>query len=209
MKRHKRHIITLALIVLSISIYSCAASNSYSEANSVPPFYKYENELFSVSMPNRWICDDSRWNGLEAVENEVDFNYPGSLVAFHFVKAFMNIKWKDINEVTDMVLSLNSLNLDDAEVLGRIDSLEVGGYPATILYKAHYIDNDTIIQKQFVTYLEDSHVIMYFNENFNIKDWTEAQEIGDSIISTIELKKVINPLDDKETFQKAAKALME
>lgn len=50
---------------------------------------------------------------------------------------------------------------------------------------------------------------MYFNENFNIKDWTEAQEIGDRIIRTIELKKVINPLDDKETLQKAAKALME
>lgn len=160
-------------------------------------------------MPNRWICDDSRWNGLEAVENEVDFNYPGSLVAFHFVKAFMNIKWKDINEVTDMVLSLNSLNQDASKVIGRIDSVEVGGYPATILYKANYIDKDTIIQKQFITYLNDSHIIMYFNENFYIKDWTEAQEIGDSIISTIELKKVINPLDDEETLQKAVKTLIE
>ena len=42
---------------------------------------------------------------------------------------------------------------DNVELIQEIDSVEVGGYPSCILYFANYVDTDTIIQKQFVTYL--------------------------------------------------------
>ena len=95
-----------------------------------------------------------------------------------------------------------ALSDDDVELIQEIDSVEVGGYPACILYYANYVDNDTIIQKQFVTCMEDSHILIYFNENFHIQNWEVAQELGDSIIGTIELKKVVNPLDNDSIFKK-------
>lgn len=92
---------------------------------------------------------------------------------------------------------------DDTELIHEIDSVEVGGYSTSILYFANYVDNDTIIQKQFVTYLQDSHIVIYFNENFYVQDWEEAQEIGDLIIETIKLKQVENPLENDTVFKKS------
>jgi hypothetical protein len=51
--------------------------------------------------------------------------------------------------------------------------------------------------------MEDSHILIYFNENFDVKDWEAAQELGDSIIGTIKLKQVVNPLDNDSVFKKA------
>ena len=65
------------------------------------------------------------------------------------------------------------------------------------------MDNDTIIQKQFVTYLQDSHIVIYFNENFYVQDWEEAQELGDLIIGTIKLKRVDNPLENDSVLKKS------
>lgn len=81
--------------------------------------------------------------------------------------------------------------------------MEVGGYPTSILYFANYVDNDTIIQKQFVTYLQDSHIVIYFNENFYVQNWEDAQELGDMIISTIKLKKVENPLENDSVLKRS------
>ena len=122
---------------------------------------------------------------------------------FHFVKTFMPIQWKNIDEAKEMAKTMRAISGDSVEIIREVDSVEVGGYPSCILYFANYVNRDTLIQKQFVTYLQDSHIVMYFNEIFPIQDWDEAQEFGDAVISTIKLKKVINPLEDKETMKKA------
>ena len=71
------------------------------------------------------------------------------------------------------------------------------------------MDNDTIIQKQFVTFLQDSRIVMYFNENFYVQDWDAAQKLGDMIMSTIEIKKVDNPLRNDSVLKRAAKKGLE
>ena len=122
----------------------------------------------------------------------------------------MPIKWKNIDEAKEMAKTARAISGDDTELIHEIDSVEVGGYPTSILYFANYVDNDTIIQKQYVTYLEDSHIVIYFNENFNSRQMDEAQKYGDKIINSIKLKKVINPLEKdsvmKEAIQKAMDA---
>ena len=115
----------------------------------------------------------------------------------------MPFKWKNIDEAKEMAKTARAISGDDTELIHEIDSVEVGGYPTSILYFVNYVDNDTIIQKQFVTYLQDSHIVVYFNENFYVQDWEEAQEIGDLIIGTIKLKQVENPLENDSVFKKS------
>ena len=143
------------------------------------------------------------------MRNEVNIYNPyESIVWFHIVKAFMPIQWKNIAEATEMAKTARALSGANAELIEEIDSVEVGGYPTSILYFANYEDEDTIIQKQYVTYMKDSHIVIYFNENFNSKDYDEAQEIGDKIIATIKLKKVKNPLDNDSVMRQAVKSAM-
>lgn len=188
------------LILFCICLCSCSRPNrTEKKADSQNPFpTKYENELFSINMPKGWVYDDTGWKGLDSIQNEVDLYNEYSPVWFHFVKCFMPIQWKNIDEATEMAKATALFNNNNKELIDEIDSVEVGNYPAHILYFANYVDNDTIIQKQFVTYLQDSHIVIYFNENFYVKDWDVAQELGDKIIRTINIKKVKNPLEAKE-----------
>lgn len=102
-----------------------------------------------------------------------------------------------------MAKTARALSTDSVELIGEIDNAEVGGYPANILFFAYYVNGDTLIQKQFVTYLQDSHIVAYFNEFFYFQDWVQAQKVGDSIIATVKLKKVVNPLEDEQFFKNA------
>ena len=189
-----------------IGMVSCSRPASNRFADNENPFpVTYENELFSVNMPNGWICDSSRWKGLDSLQNIVDIYNPNSnLVWLHFVKTFLPIKWKNIDEAKQMAIMAETLVLRTQKLIYEIDSIEVGGYPTSILYFANYMDNDTIIQKQFVTYLPESHIVIYFNENFSVQNWEEAEELGDLIIGTIRLKKVKNPLENDSVFRKSA-----
>ena len=192
----------IIFIVVVIGLSSCTKSVKKNSIHSGPVVY--ENELFSVDIPEGWVCDSSEWYGLDAQKNVVEIYHPyEGFVRFHFVKTFMPIQWKNIDEAKEMAKTMRAISGDSVEIIREVDSVEVGGYPSCILYFANYVNRDTLIQKQFVTYLQDSHIVMYFNEIFPIQDWDEAQEFGDAVISTIKLKKVINPLEDKETMKKA------
>ncbi len=181
---------------------SCSKPTSKSTEHNDPFPVIYENDLFSINMPKGWICDSSGWKGLDSLQNSIDIYDPnGNVVWFHFVKTFMPFKWKNIDEAKEMAKVARAISGDNAELIEEKDSIEVGGYPTSILYFANYVDNDTIIQKQFVTYLHDSHIVIYFNENFYVQDWEDAQEIGDKIIGTIKLKKVENPLENDSIFK--------
>ena len=172
------------------------------EENDAAPF-TYENELFSIDVPRGWVCDASCWNGLESMQNSVEiFDPEGNVVSFYIVKTFLPYVWEGVEMAKELSKMGRALSDDDVELIHETDSVEVGGYPACILYYANYVDNDTIIQKQFVTCMEDSHILIYFNENFHIQNWEVAQKLGDSIIGTIELKKVVNPLDNDSIFKK-------
>lgn len=198
---------TLFLIVILVA--SCTRPAPKATQNSASSPKTYENELFSIDIPEGWVCDADGWKGLDSMRNEVNIYNPyESIVWFHIVKAFMPIQWKNIAEATEMAKAARALSGANAELIEEIDSVEVGGYPTSILYFANYEDEDTIIQKQYVTYMKDSHIVIYFNENFNSKDYDEAQEIGDKIIATIKLKKVKNPLDNDSVMRQAVKSAM-
>ena len=187
-----------------VGMISCTKPTARNTINDDPSPITYENDLFSIDLPKGWVCDSSGWKGLDSLQNVVEiFNPNGSVVWFHFVKTFMPFKWKNIDEAKEMAKTARAISGDDTELIHEIDSVEVGGYPTSILYFANYVDNDTIIQKQFVTYLQDSHIVIYFNENFYVQDWEEAQEIGDLIIGTIKLKQVENPLENDSVFKKS------
>ncbi len=189
-------------IVAVIGLSSCTRSVKKNSMPSVPVIY--ENELFSVEIPEGWVCDSSEWYGLDAQKNVVKiYHQYKDFVRFHFVKTFMPFQWENIDEAKEMAKMARAISGDSVELIREIDSIEVGGYPSCILYFANYVDRDTIIQKQFVTYLHDSHIMMYFNELFPVHAWDEAQEFGDAVISTIKLKKVVNPLEDKDAMKKA------
>ena len=199
---------TLFLIVILVA--SCTRPAPKATQNNDQSQKTYENELFSIEIPKGWVCDDENWNGLECMKNEVNIYNPyESTVWFHIVKVFMPIQWKNIAEATEMAKAARALSGANAELINETDSIEVGGYPASILYFANYDDGDTIIQKQYVTYMKDSHIVIYFNENFNSKDEEKAQEIGDKIIATVRLKQVKNPLDNDSIMRQAVKTAMD
>lgn len=194
------------LLCAVITTVACSRPNRKHETADPLPV-KYENELFSIAMPSGWNVDDSGWLGLDSMQNEVELYSNNAPVWFHIVKTFMPIQWKNVYEATEMAIAARAMSGANVELINRVDSVVVGGYPSSILYFANAVDNDTIIQKQYVTYLEDSHIVIYFNENFNSKQMDEAQKYGDKIINSIKLKKVINPLEKdgvmKEAIQKA------
>ena len=198
------------LFLLVIIVASCTRPAPKATQNSDQSQKTYENELFAIDIPEGWVCDDENWNGLEYMKNEVNIYNPyESIVWFHIVKAFMPIQWKNIAEATEMAKAARALSGANAKLIDEIDSVKVGGYPTNILCFANYEDGDTIIQKQYVTYMKDSHIVIYFNENYNSRDKEKAQEIGNKIIATIKLKKVKNPLDNDSIMRQAVKSAMD
>ena len=88
-----KNIIPYLLVVL---VFSCTGKKKQ-QITDVDPFpVKYENELFAISLPEGWIVDDSGWQGLDSMNNEVDFYNPhNDAVFFHFVKTFFPFQWKN------------------------------------------------------------------------------------------------------------------
>ena len=199
----RRMMMNVLLSVVIASVVACSRPTAGNvEENDTAPL-TYENELFSIDVPRGWVCDASCWNGLESMQNSVEiFDPEGNVVSFYIVKTFLPYVWEGVEMAKELSKMGRALSDDDVELIHETDSVEVGGYPACILYYANYVDNDTIIQKQFVTCMEDSHILIYFNENFHIQNWEVAQKLGDSIIGTIKLKKVVNPLDNDSIFKK-------
>ena len=203
-----RDFVKIIFVLCAVAMtVACTRPNRENNTTEDPLPVKYENELFSIDLPSGWEVDDSGWLGLDSMRNEVELHSSNSPVWFHIVKTFMPIQWKNVYEATEMAIAARAMSGAKAELIKRTDSVEVGGYPTSILYFANAVDNDTIIQKQYVTYLEDSHIVIYFNENFYSNQWDEAQKYGEEIIGSVKLKKVVNPLEKdsvmKEAIQKA------
>lgn len=198
----------LLLGLLAFCMFSCNKPAGKPAVKNSPSTSTYENELFSVDYPKDWVCDYSGWNGLDSLKNEVDIYDPNDgIVWFHFVKTFLPMRFENIYEAKEMAKAARAFSGDNVELIYEEDSVEIGGYPASVLLFANFVDNDTIIQKQFVTYLPDSHIVVYFNENFYAQHMDEAQKIGDRIIATIKLKQVKNPLDNDSVLRKIVKGL--
>lgn len=185
-------------ILVAILVFSCT-SKKQQQIVDVDPFpVKYENELFSMSLPEGWVVDDSRWQGLDSMQNEVDFYNPNNdAVWFHFVKTYFPIQFKNISEATDFAKAARSISSDNAQLIDEVDSATISGYPASVLMFANFVDNDTIIQKQFVTYIQKTHTLLYLNENFLYKNWDKGQKLGDELMTNIVIKDVKNPIDEK------------
>lgn len=199
-------VVTLLMGIAVIA--GCGKNASNSVGTKEPAPVRYENELFSISIPDGWVYSDSAWGGLYSMQNEVQLYDPNSdLVWLRCVKTFLPFKDDDIEQAKKMALlgfHLRQLRGDMIEILGEEDSLIVGGRPASILYIGCYNEDksDTVIQKQIITYTKENHVLYYFNEFFNIKDFYEAQDVGDAIIGTLKLKETSNPLDNDSIFLK-------
>ena len=197
--------IILAIIAVVCLLFGCGKQEKKGGAENPFPV-KYENEVFSVTMPKGWTYVDSLWCGLDKVSNEVDLYCPDGIVYLHCVKAFLPFKEGNIEAAKDMAkmgLYMRIMSGEDAELVDEEDSVEVDGCPASISYIVSRVDNDTIVQKQYVTFVEESNMMFYFNEIFDIHDSEQAQRIGDKIIANIRFKRVANPLDDNWELQHA------
>lgn len=207
----KLHLV-FVFVIMAFCLSSCTRPIRNKDSKNIeenPLPVKYENELFSINMPNGWEYNDSCWNGLDAMRNEVDLYSKNSPIWIHVVKSFLPIQWKNINEATDAALTFRMNSGGNIELIFRRDSVEVGGYPASILVFANYVDNDTIIQKQFVTYIPESHIVTYFNVNSLPEYLDEVESVGNKIISSVKLKNVKNPLVDKEKVKEVTKSSIE
>lgn len=161
---------------------------------------KYSNEYFSIEIPGDWMYDDSNWGGRDSMQNEVDL-YPAPKPGqkwedldvpcwIHCVKAYLKPQWKNVKEAAELSKTMHSLG-NEPGLIGIIyehDSLMVGGFPAYLIAYLIAEDKDTIVQKQFVTYLPKTHKVFYFNINFYKEKWTEGQEMGDMILSSLKFK---------------------
>ncbi len=185
-------------ILLAFLAFSCTGKKQQ-QIIDVDPFpVKYENELFAMSLPEGWLVDDSGWQGLDSLQNEVDFSNPNNdAVWFHFVKTYFPIQWKNIAEATEFAKAARALSGDNAQLIDEVDSASICGYPASVLVFANFVENDTIIQKQFVTYIQKSHTLLYLNENFFYKNWDRGQKLGDELMKKLIIKDVKNPIDEK------------
>jgi hypothetical protein len=188
-------LLSLMTIVLLVACNNGKVSSVEGvEEDSLP--VKYENDLFSMSLPKGWVVDDSGWKGLDSMQNEMDFYNPqDDVVWFHFVKTYFPIQWKDIKEATEFAKTARLLSTDSVTLIDEMDSATIYGYPASVLMFANFVNNDTIIQKQFVTYIEKSHIVMYLNENFLYRNWDRGQMMGDWLLRNVVIKEVENPLD--------------
>ncbi len=198
------------LVLITLTIIGCMSKGGQTtkskgeqttkaiEENPLPS--KYENESFSLCYPQNWIYNDTGWGGRDSMQNEVDF-YPAPFPGqkwkdmevpcwIHCVKAFLNIQWKTAKEAADVSKTFHALGNEPGflGIYDEKDSLTVGGFPAYLIVYMIEQDNDTIVQKQFVTLLPSTHKVFYFNSNFSVKHWDDGQKLGDDIISTIKFK---------------------
>ena len=180
---------------------SCMSTTKKQQSGDTDSFpVKYENELFSMSLPEGWMVDDSGWQGLDSMKNEVDFYHPNNQkVWFHFIKAYFPLHWKNIREATEFAKAARAISGDSVALIDEVDSTTISGYPTSILMYANFVDNDTIIQKQYVTYIMESNILLYFNENFLYRDWDEGQLLGDELMKNLVIKDVVNPINEKFT----------
>ena len=187
-------------VIISVGAISCSKSATKGSGNEESFPNKYENELFSINMPKGWTYNNSSWKGLDSMQNEVYIYDPNiNIVSFRCVKTFFPF-CESIEMATKIAKYI--------EPIHEIHDAEVGGYPSTILYYANYVEDEIAIRKQFITYLEDSHIVIYFFENFFLSDWEEAEELGDKIINTIKIKKVENPLYNSDNLAKTLKEIL-
>lgn len=194
--RTMKRIIPIIAIALVVSCTSTTKKHQAADTDSFP--VKYENELFSMRLPEGWMVDDSGWQGLDSMQNEVDFYNPNDYrVWFHFVKTYFPIQWKDIGEATEFAKAARAISGDSVALIDEVDSAIIFGYPTSILMYANFVNNDTIIQKQYVTYIKESHTLLYFNENFLYRDWDEGQLLGDELMKNLVIKDVVNPINEK------------
>ena len=184
-----KKIIPILVVILA---FSCT-SKKQQQIIDVDPFpIKYENEVFAMLLPEGWVVDDSGWQGLDSMQNEVDFYNPNNdAVWFHFVKTYFPIQWKNIGEATEFAKAARAMSTDNAQLIDEVDSVTISGYPSSVLMFANFVGNDTIIQKQFVTYIQENHTLLYFNENFFFRNWDEGQHIGDKLMQTLFIKEFV------------------
>ena len=186
-------------ILVTILALSCTNKKQQQENIDVDPFLvKYENEVFAMLLPEGWVVDDSGWQGLDSMQNEVDFYNPNNdAVWFHFVKTYFPIQWKNIGEATEFAKAARAISTDNAQLIDEVDSVTISGYPSSVLMFANFVGSDTIIQKQYVTYIQENHTLLYFNENFFFRNWDEGQRIGDELMENLFIKEFVNPIDER------------
>ena len=108
-----------------------------------------------------------------------------------------------VNDKGELIYSSDHLTraglkkLINAHLIDEVDSATISGYPASVLMFANFVENDTIIQKQFVTYIQKTHTLLYLNENFLYKNWDKGQKLGDELMKNIVIRDVKNPIDEK------------
>ena len=183
-----------------IVVFTLSCSNKIKHPQNTDSFFvEYTNELFSIYLPEGWIIDDSKWLGLDSIQNEVDLYNPNDdVVWFHIVKAFFPMRFRNINDAAEFAKTARSMSCDSVLLLDEIDSISIDGVSTKLLVFENFVGKDTVIQKQFVTYIEESHILLYINANCLYANWKMEQEIENKLINNLVIKRhVQNPLEKK------------
>jgi hypothetical protein len=188
---------------LSIILTNVACSNSRDKDTSIEDRYpvSYENELFSIRLPKGWIYSSQEWHGLEAFDNSIHIYDDDSPYWFYIVKTFYPFEG-NLELATEKAKLARFISGDSVTLLREVKNRRIGGYPTNILYFANVVQDSILIQKQHVTYLEESKILMYINLNYFMKDTEIAEKSGDSVLATLKIKKVNNPLLDSVIFDR-------
>jgi hypothetical protein len=188
--------IKLPFVLIALLFCGCSHKTPQQKApvkDKTEEYAEYENSVFNLRYPKGWTVDDTKWNGEDSLQNEIDiYNPNGSMQTgcyIHCVKAYFPIQWKSAAEAAALSKQMKQIKPDPGYlgIYYEKDSLEVGGCPAYLIVYFYKNGNDTLINKQYVTLVKKTHTTLYFNNNFSIKNWTKGQELGDKIISTIHI----------------------
>ncbi len=183
----------IALLVLSCSNNKHKVKTTGTK-NTEATTKKYENEYFSVSYPNDWICDVEEIDmtdsipfmrkGIRATLCNSNPYAPWHLVMIQ--KSAMFDAMQTPEEWRDLSVQLKQFEDDYIGIAEAymIDSISFGNYPAAMAGLVAFNEyGDTIIHKQLVVMIEKQ--VYYLNNSFPLRNSDEIQKKGDRILSSV------------------------
>lgn len=201
---------TLLILIALFALTCCngKASNNKTTARKEAVNRTYSNNCFSINLPNGWEYDDSEWSGIDTVANTVVFyNNNDTANWIKIVRSALSLPMINTSEeAAQLTIALkevpenyehngSKLNIPHDKnyigVMDERDSVEIGGYPSYLVVFKYKLDNDTLVNMQFITLLPKEHRIYYINNNIlksAMRNGTTDALAGASIISTMRFK---------------------
>lgn len=190
----------LTTLLAGICLCACFSNNkTYSKPKvKVQPMADYTNEFFSMKYPAHWEYEEEVNNVNDTIPGmskgiRATFYNPNPYAAWHTVmvqKSVMPELFDNPEQWRDASVQIKQLNDQYIGIVDRymVDSLTFGSYPAAM---AGFVvvpeSGDTLIHKQIVVLVNKD--LYYLNNTFDWHDNGKLEQLGDSILSTVQFKR--------------------